>query len=234
MKRNRKKIITITLILINFMSVQSQESNNKGFKWSISFGPNINFYKVDGNFTSNTSVFYDGSPILDINKDNIVGSKPLPLSQTKFGIKTDFTIGYGFTNNLTISYANKVSFIIDNFIHRSNYYDGDPELIITVTGITGIEFKYYFDDEYFASLSPGFSIFAQPFVNGNLAKVGFGFDVAAGYQLSKKHSLILSVMHSSGNLKASVKEEIESVSNSTQINGEYKSTSISMNLTYHL
>jgi opacity protein-like surface antigen len=237
----RKVIITISLIILIPVLTDAQEINRKGFYFSIGIGPGLTNYKLDGSIAKpeNATLYYGSNWLGDINSDDIVGDlEKYPFSKTSFGLRTNFNLGYGINNQLIISYMNRVSYILDDILHQTNYishYINPPAL--TIAGITGLEVDYYLSEEVkspYLSVGGGFSLLNQPGVQDYLTQTGFGLSFGGGYQLTKHLSLDLSILYLKGDLTNKIKNEIESQGNNISIDGTYRAISFGLDIKYVL
>ena len=236
------KVITFTTILIFvFLSSSGQTIERKGFYFSIGFGPSMTNYKIDGEFSkpAASTIFYGSNLLLDVNSDNFSGNiEELPFSKTSFGLRTNFNLGYGITNQIVLSYMNRVSFILDDILSRTNYishYDSPPAL--TIAGLTGIEIDYYFSENIkspYLSVGGGISVWNQPFVYDYLTKTGLGLSIGGGYQISKHICIDINMFYMKGNLRKKIKNEIENLGNNVHINGSVNAISFGLDLKYVL
>lgn len=236
----RKSLISISFLLISVITY-AQEINRKGFYFSIGTGTGFTNYKLDGSISrpENATLYYGSNWLGDINSDDISGDlEKYPFSKTSFGLRTNFNIGYGINNQIIISYMNRVSYILDDILHQTNYishYINPPAL--TIAGVTGLEVEYYLSKKlkspYF-SIGGGFSLLNQPGVSDYLTQTGLGLSFGGGYQLTKHLSLDLNILYLKGDLTNKIKNEIESQGENISIDETYNAISFGLDINYVL
>jgi len=233
-------IFCLLLILFSYTVVSAQSADRKGFHFAFGVGPALSAYKVDGSFSKPDpalSLFYDGNPILSHVYDEISDIGNYPLQTSGIGLQTNLNIGFGLTENVLISYMNRVAYTLNKKIHRTDYYSNYNSSVLLISGLTGIEVEYYLSQSTnspYVAVGGGMSIFTQPFVSGYFTKTGWGSSFAAGYQFSAHLAGEINVMYLSGTMRDKIKSEIENLSDGIAIDGSYKNTSVSINLKYVL
>lgn len=236
-----RKTIIILAVLLFSNSLYAQDINRKGFYFSFGIGPSFTNYKLDGSITKpeNSTLYYGAMWLGDINSDDIDGElESYPFTKNSFGLRTNFNLGYGINNQLIISYMNRVSYILDDILSKTNYashYETPPAL--TLAGITGIELDYYLSDELkspYLSFGGGLSLWNQPGVSDYLTKTGLGLSLGGGYQLSKHLTLDLNILYLQGNLTNKIKDEIETLGENVRIENSYRAVSVGLDIKYVL
>lgn len=109
--------------------------------------------------------------------------------ENKFGLQTDFKIGYAPSNTFQVYYSNKVSwFGIENAL---------GEDVIITSGVMGVGASYYLSPEapsLFFGGGLGVSVWNAPFEDGSEAWTGFGLYTWAGYEFSRHWNVELDVV----------------------------------------
>jgi opacity protein-like surface antigen len=237
----KSRFILLVLLISVFFTTNGQTIDRKGFYLSFGIGPGITNYKLDGSFIKpdGATIYYGSSWLGDIYSDNITGDlEEFPFTRTSFNLATNFNLGYGLTNQLIVSYMNRVSFILDDILHGENYiyhYVNPPAL--TFAGITGVEFDYYFTENIkspYVSFGSGISILNQPGVDDYLTQTGFGLSFGGGYQFTKRICIDLNILYLKGNLQNKIKNEIEALVDGITIDKSFHTTSINLALKYLL
>jgi len=236
----RKNIITFVILLFT-ITINAQDFSRKGFYFSIGIGPSFTNYKLDGSITKpdNSTLYYGAMWLGDMNSDNIDGElESYPFTKNSFGLRTNFNLGYGINNQFVISYMNRVSYIMDDILSRTNYashYENPPAL--TIAGVTGVELDYYLSDQMkspYLSIGGGMSLWNQPGVSDYLTKTGLGLTFGGGYQFSKHLSIDLSILYLQGDLTNKIKDEIESLGENVSIVNTYRAISFGLDIKYVL
>lgn len=237
----RKLAILISFFILVPVLTNAQDIDRKGFYFSIGIGPSLTNYKLDGSITKpdNSTLYYGSNWLGDINSDDIGGDlEKYPFSKTSFGLRTNFNLGYGINNQVVISYMNRVSYILDDILHQTNYishYINPPAL--TIAGITGLEVDYYLSEKVkspYLSAGGGFSLLNQPGVSDYLTQTGFGLSFGGGYQFTKHLCLDLSILYLKGDLTNKIKNEIEDLDNNISIDETYQAISFGLEIKYVL
>jgi len=109
----------------------------------------------------------------------------------KFGIMTDFKLGYAPSNQVAIFWTSKVAWF-------SQKIEGDPRFgiedqsFIIANGMGGLGFAYYLQPDgpsLYLTGGLGFSSWATPFEEGSEASYGLGLSLGAGLEFSKHWSI---------------------------------------------
>jgi len=237
----RKVFIIICLIILIGQNAISQTIDRKGFYFSMGIGTGLTNYKLDGEFSKpdNAILYYGSNWLGSYYSDDISGDlEQFPFSKTSFNLLTNFNLGYGITNQIVISYMNRVSWILDDILHGENYiyhYESPPAL--TIAGLTGLELDYYFSENIkspYLSIGGGMSILNQPGVSDYLTQMGFGLSFGGGYQFTKHICLDLNMLYLQGNLRNKIKNEIEGLGDGINIDKSFRSISFGLSLKYVL
>ena len=237
----RKIFYTVSLLVLISQYAIGQNIERKGFYFSIGMATNLTNYKLNGEFSKpdGADIYYGSNWLGDINSDNISGDlEKFPFSKSSFGLGTNFNLGYGITNQLVVSFMNRVTFVPDDILHGENYiyhYENPPAL--TLAGLTGLEFDYYFSENIkspYLSVGSGMSVLNQPGVSDYLTQTGYGLSIGGGYQFTKHLCLEVNLLYLNGNLQNKIKDEIEALNNGIHIEKSFRSISFGVALKYVL
>jgi hypothetical protein len=159
-------------------------------------------YGIEGSY-SGPKIYYDGFPVeeFDASMNDGLGYKKYsayPASSSPVSINTVFMIRAPIGSNFAIAYSNRVAFCMDSIIHRGDFVV-DYDLVLSLYGLTGVEFEYYPKGSaeagpWFAAVA-GLSVLDQPFCQGYLAQLGFGGGATAGWRFSRTLALELNGMY---------------------------------------
>jgi opacity protein-like surface antigen len=114
--------------------------------------------------------------------------------ESKFGLNTDFRIGYAPSDLVQIYWMSKVAWFSQEFVTDFTYdpytqeYDAVEEDVTVATGVAGLGATYFFQP---TAPSPfilggiGYSSFSTPFESDSESQIGFGIAAGGGYEFAK-------------------------------------------------
>jgi hypothetical protein len=142
-----------------------------------------------------------------------------PASSSPVAINTVFMVRAPIGSNFAIAYSNRVAFCMDNIIHRGDFVV-DYDLVLSLYGLTGVEFEYYPRGSgeagpWFAAVA-GLSVLDQPFCQGYLAQLGFGGGATAGWRFSRKLAVELNGMYLGTSIIGITKDKVADAGGSVE------------------
>ncbi|MBN2415149.1 hypothetical protein JXO52_04870 [bacterium] len=158
-----KKAIIVVLSLLLVTTSLFADGNRKGFVIGLGAG---------GGMTSFTQEVFG----FESDREN------------KFGLATDFKIGFGLSDNLIICYTNKV-----NWFGMDNMFD---DTVTIINGLSAAGIMYYFNGfapSLFITGGVGIASWATPFEEDTDTWTGFGFFAGFGFEFSPHWSVEASV-----------------------------------------
>ncbi len=171
-------------------------------------------YDIDGSYSGPSNLYYDGYPVMTYDyaiTHSYSNVKRYPASSSPASINTVFMYRFPIGSNFAIDYSNRVAFCMDKIIHRGDYY-ADFDLVLSIYGLTGIEFEYYFkgtsEPGPWVAGIVGFSALIQPFVEGYFPQLGFGGGATAGWRFSRTLALEANAMYLGTSILGITKDKV--------------------------
>jgi len=124
---------------------------------------------------------------------------PYPASSSPVSINTVYMLRWPIGTNFAIAYSNRVAFAFDSIIHRGDYVIPYDDPLLTLYGLTGVEFEFYpkgsGEPGPWVAAVVGASALMQPFVTAYFPQLGFGGGATAGWRFSEKLALEVNGMY---------------------------------------
>ena len=172
----RKSVFLILIVLVTlFLIVNAHafDGKRKGFFLGGGLGPGFTSLKE----TIEYSGWFEGEP----SKSN---------TENKFGLVTNFKIGYAPSDIVEIQYTSKISW----FASKIYWWGMESEDVTMASGLSALGVTYYFKPEapsYFITGGFGFSTLSLPFESHSETKVGGGLFAGAGYEFTRHFNVEL-------------------------------------------
>ncbi len=177
-------------------------------------GGGVASYDIDGSYSGPSNLYYDGYPVMtyDYALAHYYDPEHYPASSSPASINTVFMYRFPIGSNFAIAYSNRVAFCMDGIIHRGDYV-ADYDLVLSLYGLTGVEFEYYFKGTsepgpWIAGIL-GFSALMQPFVQGYFPQLGLGGGATAGWRFSRTLALEANAMYLGTSILGITKDKVE-------------------------
>lgn len=178
----RKSVFLILIVLITlFLIVNASafDGKRKGFFLGGGLGPGFTSLKE----TIEYSGWFEGEP------SESSGWK------SKFGLVTNFKIGYAPSDIVEIHYTSKVSWFASKV-----YFFGESmgEDVTMASGVSALGVTYYFKPEapsYFITGGFGLSTLSLPFESHSEIKIGGGLFAGAGYEFARHFNVELDLLY---------------------------------------
>ena len=180
------------------INLQAFDGQRKGFILGVGLGPGLTTYK-----------FEQSSDNFRFESDR----------KSKFGIQSDFKIGYAPSNTLEILYTNKVSwFSIDTGSEKF----GGPESITITNGISSVAITHFFQPAApspYLTVGIGIAVWSAPFEVDLEGISGFGLFLGGGMEFSPHWDVGATVMWGKpGNSESGFEEHVNALTFQLTIN----------------
>jgi len=176
----RKLVLLILIVLITlFLIVNAYafDGKRKGFFLGGGLGPGFTSLKE----TITYSGLFDGE------------SSESSEWESKFGLVTNFKIGYAPSDIVEIHYTSKVSW----FASKIYWWGLESKDVTMASGLSALGVTYYFKPEapcYFITGGIGFSTLSLPFESHSEIKIGGGLFAGAGYEFARHFNVELDLI----------------------------------------
>jgi hypothetical protein len=167
---------------------------------------------------------------------SVQGEESYPYSGTPISINTAFLVRLPIGRHFALAYSNRVSFAMDEVIHRADYYELCSETVLTMAGLTGLEAEYYFlegPSGPWVSVLCGVSVLDQPYFLGNyLFQMGWGAGGTVGWRFSKHLAAELNAYYMGESVSSIIESKVEDAGAS--VSGSMSGLAISAGLRFGL
>jgi hypothetical protein len=177
----RKSVFLILMVLIMLFLISNAyafDGKRKGFFLGGGLGPGFTSFKE----TITYSGWFDGE------------SSESSDWESKFGLMTNFKIGYAPSDVVEIHYTNKISWFASKV-----YFFGESmgEDVTMASGLSALGVTYYFKPEApspFIAGGVGLSTLSLPFESHSEIKFGGGLFAGGGYEFTRHFSVELDLI----------------------------------------
>jgi hypothetical protein len=177
----RKSVFLILIVLVTlFLIVNANafDGKRKGFFLGGGLGPGFTLQKE----TIEYSGWFEGE------------SSESSGWESKFGLATNFKIGYAPSDMVEIHYTSKVSW----FVSKIYWWGLESEDVTMASGVSALGVTYYFKPEapsYFITGGFGLSTLSLPFESHGETKIGGGLFAGAGYEFARHFNVELDLLY---------------------------------------
>lgn len=165
-------------------------------KVEFGIGGGLASYDIDGGYAG-PDVFVNGVRVTQYaGQPNY---ERYPASSAPASISTAYLVRWPLGDRLAIAYSNRVAFAFDSIIHRGDYVIPYDDALLTVYGLTGLEFEFYpkgsAEPGPWLAAVAGVSALMQPFVAAYFPQLGVGGGATAGWRFSRTLALEVNGMY---------------------------------------
>jgi hypothetical protein len=159
-------------------------------------GGGLASYRIDGGY-SGLDVLVNGITVTEYRGQ--FDYEPYPASSSPTSINTVFMIRVPIGGSFAVAYSNRVAFAFDDIIHRGDYVIPYDDPLLTLYGLTGLEFEFYpkgnAEPGPWLAAVAGVSSLIQPFVTAYFPQIGFGGGATAGWRFGRNLALEVNGMY---------------------------------------
>ncbi|MDH4222186.1 MAG: hypothetical protein OEV55_01455 [candidate division Zixibacteria bacterium] len=173
-------VLIIVVMVISFLALNANafDGKRKGFILGGGIGPGVTLLKSTVSYSS----WFDEHEYSESSD-----------WESKFGLITNFKIGYAPSDHVEIYFTVK-----DSWYGSTIYWGGlESEDVVMASGFWGPGVTYYFKPEapsYFITGGFGLSTLSLPFESDAEIKFGGGVFAGAGYEFARHYSVELDLM----------------------------------------
>jgi hypothetical protein len=161
---------------------------------------------------SGPDVFVDGVRVTEFAGQ--FDYEPYPASSSPTSINTAYLVRWPIGGSFAIAYSNRVAFAFDDIIHRGDYVIPYDDALLTLYGLTGLEFEFYpkgsAEPGPWLAAVGGVSALIQPFVTAYFPQLGLGGGATAGWRFSRKLAFEVNGMYLKTFIPGILKDKVES------------------------